>query len=48
MTVEAARQEVSRMRKRYRDAIRAEIAETVSGREEVDEELGHLLRILSQ
>jgi RNA polymerase sigma-70 factor (ECF subfamily) len=45
---EAARQEVSRLRKRYREAIRNEIAETVSGREEVDAELDHLMIILGR
>jgi len=45
---ENARQEVSRLRKRYREAIRDEIAETVSGRAEVEDELRHLLQILSQ
>jgi len=43
-----ARQQVSRLRMRYRDAIHDEIAETVSGREEVEDELQHLLRILSE
>jgi len=45
---DAARQEVSRLRRRYRDAIREEIAETVGGRAEVEDELRHLLRILSE
>jgi RNA polymerase sigma-70 factor (ECF subfamily) len=44
---EAARQEVSRLRKRFRQAIRAEISETVASPQEVDAELGHLLEILS-
>ena len=45
---EAARQDVSRLRKRYREAIRHEISETVSGREEVNAELEYLMRVLSQ
>ncbi len=45
---EAARQDVSRLRKRYREAIRNEISETVSGREEVNAELEYLMRVLSQ
>jgi len=45
---EAARQEASRLRKRYREAIRDEIGETVSGREEVDAELQYLMQVLSR
>ena len=48
LSAEAARQETSRMRKRFSDAIRGELAETVSGREEVEAELHHLMDILSQ
>ena len=44
---EAARQDASRLRKRYREAIRAEIGETVASPQEIDGELNHLLRILS-
>lgn len=44
---EAARKDASRLRKRYREAIRAEISETVASPQEVDAELNHLLRILS-
>jgi RNA polymerase sigma-70 factor (ECF subfamily) len=44
---QAARQEVSRLRKRYREVIRAEIRETVASPQEVDAELDHLLRVLS-
>jgi len=36
-----------RLRHRYRDALRAEIAETVAGPEEVDDELRHLFAALS-
>jgi len=43
----AARQEVSRLRKRYRDAIRSEISETVASSRDVDAELDHLLRVLT-
>jgi RNA polymerase sigma-70 factor (ECF subfamily) len=54
--VEAARQlglaegtlksDVHRFRQRYRQALRAEIAHTVTTREDVDEELRHLLAVL--
>jgi RNA polymerase sigma factor (sigma-70 family) len=36
-----------RLRQRYRQLLRAEIAETVSTREEVEEELNHLFLVLS-
>jgi RNA polymerase sigma-70 factor (ECF subfamily) len=36
-----------RLRQRYREVLRAEIAETVSDREEVDDELRHLFAALS-
>lgn len=48
ITPAAARQQVSRMRRHYADAIRAEIAITASGPEEVEEELRHLMRVLSR
>ena len=38
---------VHRLRERYRAAIREEIAETVDGAAEIEEELRHLLRVLS-
>ena len=38
---------VHRLRHRYRDALRAEIAATVANPEEVDEELRHLFAALS-
>jgi DNA-directed RNA polymerase specialized sigma24 family protein len=43
----AARQEVSRLRKCFREAIRDEIAEVVSGPEEIEDELRHLLNVFS-
>jgi RNA polymerase sigma factor (sigma-70 family) len=48
ISAEAARQEVSRLRKRYREAIREEIAETVSGRQEIEAELQHLILVLTR
>jgi len=45
---EAARQEVSRLRRQYRAAIRDEIAETVASPPDVETELRHLLQIVSQ
>jgi DNA-directed RNA polymerase specialized sigma24 family protein len=44
----AVRVAVCRLRRRYGELLRAEIARTVSGPEEVDEELRYLLRILSE
>ena len=38
---------VHRLRERYRVAIREEIAETVDGAAEIEEELRHLLKVLS-
>ena len=43
----ALRVTVHRLRRRYRDLLRAEIAETVSGPEEVEEELHYLFRVLA-
>jgi RNA polymerase sigma-70 factor (ECF subfamily) len=43
----ALRMAVHRFRRRYRRLLRAEIAETVSGPEQIDEELRDLLSILS-
>jgi RNA polymerase sigma factor (sigma-70 family) len=47
MTEGAVKVAVHRLRQRYRETLRAEIAETVSGPEEVDEELRHLYAALS-
>jgi RNA polymerase sigma-70 factor (ECF subfamily) len=41
----AARQAVHRLRKRYRELIRAEIAQTVSDPQEIDDEIRHLFEI---
>ena len=38
---------VHRLRQRYREVLRAEIAETVAGPEEVEDELRHLFSVLS-
>jgi DNA-directed RNA polymerase specialized sigma24 family protein len=43
----ALRQSVYRMRRKYRDLLRAEIAETVSNEEDVEEEIRFLLSTLS-
>jgi len=37
---------VHRLRRRYRELLRAEIADTVSGHEEIEEELRHLFAVL--
>jgi RNA polymerase sigma factor (sigma-70 family) len=38
---------VHRLRRRYRDLVREEVAQTVAGPEDVDEELRHLFAVLS-
>jgi hypothetical protein len=38
----AAKVAAHRARRRYREILRAEIAETVAGQQEVDDEIGHL------
>ena len=44
----AARMAVSRLRDRYREILRAEIAETVTSPEDVDAEISHLFAVFSQ
>jgi RNA polymerase sigma-70 factor (ECF subfamily) len=44
----AARVAVCRLRERYRECLKAEIARTVGSASEVDEELRHLLRVLAR
>ena len=46
MTEGAVKVAVHRLRRRYRDLVRAEIAQTVAGPEDVDEELRHLFAAL--
>jgi RNA polymerase sigma-70 factor (ECF subfamily) len=41
----AARQAVHRLRLRYRELMRAEIAQTVSGSQEIDAEIQHLFAV---
>jgi RNA polymerase sigma-70 factor (ECF subfamily) len=41
----AARQAVRRLRQRYRELMRAEIAQTVSSPQEIDEEIRHLFTV---
>jgi RNA polymerase sigma-70 factor (ECF subfamily) len=47
LSVSAVKVTVHRLRKRYRQLLRAEIAQTVSGTAEVDEELRQLFRVLA-
>jgi RNA polymerase sigma factor (sigma-70 family) len=47
ITETAARVAVHRLRQRYRQLIRAEVASTVASPEEVDEEMNHLFRVLT-
>ena len=39
---------VRRMRQRYRELVRAEIANTVASPDEIDDEMGHLFAVLAQ
>ena len=48
MTEGAARVAVCRLRERYRECLRAEIAHTVASPAEVDEELRHLFRVMAR
>ena len=47
VTTNAVKVAVHRARKRYREEIRRQIAQTVRSQEELDEELKHLLNVLS-
>lgn len=46
LSEEAVRQDVHRLRKRYGELLRAEIASTVAQPDEVDEEIGYLIDII--
>ncbi len=48
LSEEAARKAASRMRKRYRELLREEIAQTVSGPDEVDDEIRNLFVVLER
>jgi RNA polymerase sigma-70 factor (ECF subfamily) len=48
LTETAARVAAHRLRKRYRDLLREEIAHTVSGPEDIDDELNQLFIALSE
>jgi RNA polymerase sigma-70 factor (ECF subfamily) len=45
MNESAVRMAASRLRKRYRELLRDEIAHTVSNADEVDSEIGHLFKV---
>ena len=47
LTESAVKQTVHRMRRRYRELFREEIAQTVAGPDEVDDELNHIFAVLS-
>ena len=47
MTESTLRSHVTRLRSRYREALRAEVRRTVDTEAEVDEELHELLRVLT-
>ena len=46
MTEAAAKMSGSRMRRRYRELLREEIAQTVAGPDEIDDEIRNLFAIL--
>lgn len=46
-TEEAVKVAVHRLRKRYRELLREEIAQTVAGRDEIEEEIRHIIAVLS-
>ncbi len=48
MSEGALRVAAHRMRRRYRELLRQEIADTVSSPQEVEEELRHLFRVLAK
>ena len=48
MSVSAFKSAVHRVRRQYRDRLRAEVAETVADPADVDDELRHLVMVLSQ
>jgi RNA polymerase sigma-70 factor (ECF subfamily) len=48
MSESALRVAVHRLRKRYRELFREEIAHTLAEGEDIDEELRHLLAVLSE
>jgi RNA polymerase sigma-70 factor (ECF subfamily) len=47
LTEDAVKQAVHRMRRRYRELFREEIAQTVAGPGEVEDELNHIFAVLS-
>lgn len=47
MSEDAVKQAVHRMRRRYRELFREEIAQTVAGPDEVEDELNHIFSVLS-
>ena len=47
LTEDAVKQAVHRMRRRYRELFREEIAQTVAGPDEVEDELKHIFAVLS-
>jgi RNA polymerase sigma-70 factor (ECF subfamily) len=48
MNESALKVAIHRLRKRFREAVRAELAQTVAAETEVDEELGYLVEVLAQ
>jgi RNA polymerase sigma-70 factor (ECF subfamily) len=47
LTEEAVKKSVQRLRQRFRDSLRAEVAQTVATPDQIDEELRHLRAALS-
>jgi len=48
MSEEAVKSAVHRLRRRHREILRTEIAHTVTSPEEVDEEIRHLIDVMSR
>jgi RNA polymerase sigma-70 factor (ECF subfamily) len=48
MTADAVKVAVHRLRRRYRDALRSRVGDTVETDEEVDDEIQHLLKTLGK
>jgi len=48
MTEGAARMNLTRLRQRYRQILRSEIAQTVASPQEIEDELRHLIQVLTR
>jgi len=48
MTEGAARMNLTRLRQRYRQILRSEVAQTVASPQEIEDELRHLIQVLTR